>query len=118
MIQVSPIKRLFIFMGAFSTRLYLSSCASVLNKILDLMPPLLVAWVIDSVSGNPPSWIAGRVTEGDTWGIAILLSGLAVLIFALESLFQWAYSYGFMTLAQKAQHSIRMEAYHHIPTLG
>ena len=28
--------------------------ASVSNKILDLMPPLLVAWVIDTVQGNTP----------------------------------------------------------------
>ena len=34
-----------------------ASFASVSNKVLDLMPPLLVGWVIDTVQRRPPEWL-------------------------------------------------------------
>lgn len=71
------------------------------------MPPLLVGWVIDSLQGNPPDWIP----PGDPFERASFLAILAVLIFFFESLFQWMYQYGFLTLAQNLQHALRIDAY-------
>lgn len=109
-------KRLFKYLQSVSTHLYLSIGSSVLNKIFDLMPPLLTGWIIDSVRGTPPHWIE-RVT-GTTipFRLAIFLSILAVIIFALESFFQWGYQFGFMTLAQRVQHSLRVRVYAHLQT--
>ena len=74
------------------------------------MPPLLVGWVIDSLQGNPPAWIP----PGDAFQRAAFLAILAVLIFFFESLFQWMYQYGFLTLAQNLQHSLRIDAYENL----
>jgi ATP-binding cassette subfamily B protein len=87
---------------------------SILNKILDLMPPLLVGWVIDSVRREPPEWIANLVGTADPWQLAVFLAVLGVLIFVFESLFEWAFQYGFMNLAQRVQHILRTDAYNHI----
>lgn len=53
-----PMPRLFRYLRPYRDRLALATFASVSNKILDLMPPLLVGWVIDSLRGKPPVWIA------------------------------------------------------------
>jgi ATP-binding cassette subfamily B protein len=87
---------------------------SILNKILDLMPPLLVGWVIDSVRREPPEWIANLVGTADPWQLAVFLAVLGVVIFGFESLFEWAFQYGFMNLAQRVQHILRTDAYNHI----
>ncbi|HVR07358.1 MAG TPA: ABC transporter transmembrane domain-containing protein, partial [Thermoanaerobaculia bacterium] len=109
-----PMARLFGYLRRYRRNLWLAGGASVLNKILDLMPPLLVGWVIDALRGSPPAWIARLAGTSDPWRMAVALSCLAVGIFAFESLFQWAYQAGFMRLAQRAQHDLRLEAYQRI----
>ena len=111
MISPHPMLRLWRYMRPFSGRLTFSILSGVANKIADLMPPLLVGWVIDSVAGNAPNWIRFLAQSNSPWHLAVFLSVLAVVIFAVESLFQWMYQYGFMTLAQQVQHSLRMDVY-------
>ena len=110
----SPVLRLFQYLRQFWRALALTSLASILNKILDLMPPLLVAWIIDTVRREPPEWIQNVVGSQDPFTLAAFLAVLGVGIFFLESFFQWLYQFGFMTLAQKGQHLLRMDAYQHI----
>ena len=64
------------------------------------MPPLLVGWVIDSVRRQPPEWIAYTLGTLDPWALVALLVVLGVVIFGFESIFEWAYQYGFMNIAQ------------------
>ena len=84
-----PMRRLFGYLKPYNTELYIASSASVINKIADLMPPLLVGWVIDSVRGEAPLWIRQTVGSGDPWTLAIFLSVLAVFIFGFESFFEY-----------------------------
>jgi ATP-binding cassette subfamily B protein len=109
-----PMVRLFAYLAPYRGRLALATSASVANKILDLMPPLLVGWVIDSLRGKPPGWISSLAGTRDPWKMAVVLSTLAVVIFFFESLFQWMYQAGFMTLAQRVQHDLRMDVYNRI----
>ena len=98
-------------------RFFSWSCfSSILNKVLDLMPPVLVGWVIDSVRREPPEWIANLLGTIDPWRLAVFLAVLGVVIFFFESLFEWAYQYGFMNLAQRVQHQLRTDAYNHLQT--
>jgi ATP-binding cassette subfamily B protein len=109
-----PLFGVFSYLRPYTFRFRLSLVSSILNKIFDLMPPLLVGWVIDSVRGEAPSWISRLAGTHDPLHIAVILSVTAVVIFAMESFFQWGYQYGFMTTAQDAQHDIRMKVYDHI----
>lgn len=109
-----PMSRLFRYIRPFHLRLWFSVGSTVINTIFDLMPPLLVGWVIDSVSGDAPHWITWTTQSTDPWVLAVFLSVLGVAIFGLESLFQWMYQYGFMTLSQKVQHMMRTETYNHL----
>jgi ATP-binding cassette subfamily B protein len=109
-----PMARLFAYLQAYRTRLHLAIGSSVANKILDLMPPLLVGWVIDSLRGQPPHFIAALAGTADPWSMAIVLSGLSVVIFFFESFFQWRYQAGFMSLAQDVEHDLRMDLYNRV----
>ena len=80
--------RLFRYLRSYRAQFIAATSSSVANKILDLMPPLLVGWVIDSLRGAPPRWIASLAGTRDPWSMAIVLSGLSVAIFFFESLFQ------------------------------
>jgi ATP-binding cassette, subfamily B, bacterial len=109
-----PMARLFRYLRTYRGKLAFATSSSVANKILDLMPPLLVGWVIDSLRGSPPRWIASLAGTRDPWSMAVVLSGLSVAIFFFESLFQWLYQAGFMRLAQTVQHDLRMDAYNRV----
>ena len=99
------------FILKYQGRFIYACITSVLNKVLDLMPPILVGWIIDSLRSNPPEFISWFITSNEPWHMAMFLALLAVLIFAFESLFEYMYKLGFMTLAQKVQHDIRMSTY-------
>ncbi|MBX3458505.1 MAG: ABC transporter ATP-binding protein [Planctomycetes bacterium] len=105
-----PMWRLFAYLGPMRGRLSASILSSVTNKVLDLAPPILVAWLIDSVTGNAPAFM-GWVGLSDMFAQIVFLAVLTVVIFGLESLSQWGYAYGFMTIAQNMQHRLRIDAY-------
>ncbi len=110
----NPMRRLFGYLNPYRSSLYSSSAASIANKIADLMPPLLVGWVIDSVSGESPLWIQQLVGTSDSWTLAVFLAVLAVFVFGFESFFEWVFQRGFMRLAQRVQHDLRMDTYRKI----
>ena len=105
------IQRLFEYIRPQSRPFKRAVFWSICNKVLDLMPPILVAWVIDTVSGQTPAWIVSVIGEHSPFRTAIFLAILAVLIFLFESVFQWAYQSGFMSIAQHVQHSLRCDTY-------
>lgn len=112
--STNPILRLFAYTRQYRALLFAASSFSVINKILDLMPPLLVGWVIATISHNAPAWVRYFVNTKNFWHVAIFLCILAVLIFLLESISQWTHSICFMKLAQHSQHDLRVKTYTHI----
>ena len=110
-LSATPMRQLFRYVDRHRKLFWGASAASITNKVLDLMPPVLVGWVIDAVRREPPAWIARFVGTEDPFTLAAFLALLGVGIFALESLFQWLYQYGFMILAQRVQHGLRLDAY-------
>jgi ATP-binding cassette subfamily B protein len=106
-----PMTRLFQYLGLYSKQMNFAVGASVVNKILDLMPPIIVGWLIDSVNGNTPAWIADFFGINDVLGIALFFGVLIVIIFGIESFTEWLLKLGFMRLAQRVQHDLRMDAY-------
>lgn len=104
-------RRLFRYLSNYRASLWFSLSSSVINKVFDLMPPFLTAWLIDSVSGNVPGWIERWMGLEGLWPVVIFLTALTFVIFGFESLFEWLYQRGFMRLAQQVQHHLRLDAY-------
>ncbi len=75
------------------------------------MPPIMVGWIVDTVSRNPPQWIQSLTGTSDSWTIAIFCAMLIIVIFGAESFFQWLYQLRFMQLAQRVQHDLRVDTY-------
>ena len=106
-----PMRRLFSYLSPMRGRLAASVIYSVVNKVFDLAPPILVAWLIDSVTGNAPLWMSGfGLTE--MFPQVVFIAILTVVIFSVESVSEWGCAYGFMTIAQDMQHRLRVDAYH------
>ena len=94
---------------------------SVVNKIFDLAPPVLIALAVDvlsasSVNEQQTAWLA-RFGAQDVPSQLLLLAVLAFLVWSAESLFEYLYGVLWRNLAQSTQHSLRMEAYGHLQTL-
>ena len=110
--RTHPIGSLLRYVQRYKILFWFSVASSISNKVLDLMPPLLVGWVIDSVRGEPPDWIVDVLPQGaEPATMAAFLAGLGVVIFAFESLFEWGFQSGFMRVAQNAQHDLRVDSY-------
>jgi len=105
-----PVLRLLPYIRADGRLFSLALGASVINKILDLMPPVLVGWVIDSLANRGPAFIH-TLAGSSSAGLALVLGGLGIGIFLGESVFQWLYQRNFMLLAQKVQHNLRVDTY-------
>ena len=95
---------------------WLAATCSVLNKLFDLAPPVLIGLAVDVVVKQNTSWLAA-------WGVSSVpgqLGVLAVLSFGIwsaESLFEYLYALLWRNLAQTVQHELRQEAYGHLQQL-
>ena len=92
-----------------------ASC-SVINKIFDLAPPVLIGLAVDVVVQQDTSWLAklGATTVPTQLTVLAVLS---FIVWTAESLFEYLYGVLWRNLAQSTQHSLRLEAYDHLQKL-
>jgi ATP-binding cassette subfamily B protein len=110
-----PLLRLLSHLKHHRTTVILASICSILNKIWDLAPPLLIGMAIDVVALKEESFLA--TWYPDPKDQFILLTIATASIWILESIFQYLYDILWRNLAQTAQHDLRMDAYSHIQDL-
>jgi len=113
---VHPLQRLLIYGRTYRRRIWLASLCSVLNKLFDLAPPALIGLAVDVVVKQQESWIASWGLEGIRSQF-LVLSILTLLIWSLESAFEYAYDWLWRNLAQTIQRDLRVDAYSHLQDL-
>lgn len=112
----SPLKALWNHFTDKRSKVIEASIYSVLNKIFDIAPPLLIGLAVDTVVKKESSFV------GD-FGITnhlhqmYLLGFLTFIIWALESLFEFLFKVRWRHIAQEVQHALRMETYEHLQRL-
>ena len=111
-----PLTRLWFYAKGHRRTIVLASFASVLNRIVDLAPPALIGAAVDVVVSKEDSILASFGFP-DVQTQLYILAGLTVLIFVLESAFQYAYQVLWRNLAQVIQHEMRVDAYGHVQKL-
>jgi ATP-binding cassette subfamily B protein len=111
-----PLTRLWFYASGHRRTIVLASVTSVLNRIVDLAPPALIGMAVDVVVSQENSILA-RLGFTDVYTQLYILAGLTVIIFALESAFQYAYQVLWRNLAQTIQHEMRVDAYGHVQAL-
>ncbi|MCS5704789.1 ABC transporter ATP-binding protein/permease [Synechococcus sp. FGCU-3] len=95
---------------------WLAATCSVLNKLFDLAPPVLIGLAVDVVVKQNTAWLAGFgfTTVPAQLGVLAVLS---FVIWSAESLFEYLYALLWRNLAQTVQHELRLEAYNHLQKL-
>ena len=111
-----PLMRLLTHLRDFRGRVWLASFCSVMNKFWDLAPPILIGMAIDVVAYKEDSMLAS-LGYPDPYHQFYILVALTVIIWILESVFEYWYGVLWRNLAQSAQHELRMDAYSHIQNL-
>jgi ATP-binding cassette subfamily B protein len=111
-----PLLRLLSYARGFRMRIALATTCSVLNKVFDLAPPLLIGAAVDVVVKKQDSIIA-RLGFPDVIDQLWILAILTVIIWAIESLFEYLYAVFWRNLAQELQHEMRIDAYRHAQKL-
>jgi len=114
--SVHPLKRLIDYGHTYRVRIWQAITCSILNKIFDLAPPALIGAAVDVVVKKEDSLIAHWGVK-DIFGQLLLLSFLSFIIWGLESVFEYAYSWLWRNLAQVIQHDLRIDAYSHLQEL-
>ena len=117
MSEVGPLRRLLRYMGPHKSTVRLATLCSILNKIWDLAPPLLIGLAVDVVVEKEDSFLAG-FGYSDPWHQIILLSVITFIIWGLESIFEYFYGILWRNLAQTVQHDMRLETFSHVQKQG
>lgn len=112
----SSFKRLFNFSKKQHPDFYWGALFSFIKKVLDVAPEILIGVAIDVVVNKDKSFLA-------KWGIhdameqLVLLSILTLVIWVLESIFEYLLLMRWRRMAQSLQHDLRLETYGHLQKL-
>ena len=111
-----PLARLFKYGSKYRVLIWQAITCSILNKIFDLAPPALIGAAVDVVVKKQDSIIA-NLGITDIFAQLAFLCFLSLIIWGLESIFQYAYQRLWRNLAQDIQHDLRLDAYTHVQNL-
>jgi ATP-binding cassette, subfamily B, bacterial len=108
--------RLLGYASEHRSQLVRASSYSVLNKIADLAPPVLIGVAVDIVVKRQDSLLAGFGIKDELQQL-LLLAALTVIVWGLESAFEYLFQWEWRNLAQSMQHEMRLDAYKHVQQL-
>ena len=111
-----PLRRLFRHARTYRRQAAVATTYSILNKLFDVLPEVLIGMAVDVVVNQKASFLA-RFGIADPQHQLVLLAVLTVFIWVFESLFEYLYALRWRNLAQNLQHDLRMEAYRHVQRL-
>lgn len=114
--QAHPLARLMRYSRAYRQTVWAAIACSVLNKIFDLAPPVLIGMAVDTVVQRQNSLLAGFGIKDIITQLAAI-SILTLIVWGLESVFQYAYDRLWRNLAQTIEHELRIDAYGHLQEL-
>ena len=108
--------QLIRYAKGYRGRLIWASTCSVLNKLFDVAPEILIGIAIDVVVNQEQSFVASLGFDTAQQQITVL-AVLTFLIWFGESLFQYLYLLAWRNLAQRIQADLRQDAYEHVQKL-
>ena len=112
-----PLVELWSRYRAYRPRLVLAVTMSVVNKVMDVIPELIIGAAIDVVVRGDSSFVAGVLGVEDRFAQLGWLAVLNVGVWVLESASDYAAQVLWRGLAQAVEHDLRVEAYGHVQSL-
>ncbi len=113
---MQPIVRLWRYARPFRSDVTLATIYSALNKLFDIAPEVLIGLLVDTVVKRDTSFLAGLGVT-DPMHQLVALAGATVVIWVLESTFEYLYSLRWRNLAQAVQNALRLDVYEHVQKL-
>ena len=113
---IHPLLRLLNNTKHHRKRIFLAIFCSIMNKIWDLAPPILIGIAVDVVVSKENSFLA-KSGITDSYEQLWILAGITLIIWILESMFEYFYGVLWRNIAQTVQHELRLELYGHIQDL-
>ena len=111
-----PFLRLWRHATGHRRRMVWATSMSVLNKLMDIAPPLLIGAAVDVVVRQDDSFLAA-LGVATVRGQVVALAVISAVVWVLESLFEYLFDVAWRTLAQRIQHDLRVEAFAHVMSL-
>ena len=112
----NPIIRLYLNLSKERNLIIFAFTSSIINRILDLAPPVIIGLAVDIVVQEQNSWISNLGIK-EVPSQLIILAIFSTFIWSAESIFQYLYAVLWRNLAQISQHKLRIKAYDHIQKL-
>ena len=115
--SIKSFRQLVSYAKPWRFKIIIASVYSIVNKLFDIMPEILIGFAVDLVVKRQDSFIASLGFTSVESQISILAI-CTFFIWAFESLFQYLYSIAWRNLAQSLEHEIRIDAYSHVQNLN
>ncbi len=112
-----PLARLWQYTARHRARVVWATVLTVLNKVFDVFPEILIGVAIDVVVNGDGSFVADITGIEGRWGQLVLLAVLNAVVWIGESASEWGYMLLWRNLAQTVEHEARMETYAHVQQL-
>jgi ATP-binding cassette subfamily B protein len=112
-----PLVRLWRRSTAFRPRIVLAVVSTVLNKLFDIAPELLIGVAIDVVVREDESFLGRLFGVSDREDQLLILAGLTAITWMLESISDYVAARLWRGLSQDLQHDLRIDAYRHVQDL-
>ena len=112
----AALARLLRYARGYRRQIIAATTCSIINKLFDIAPEILIGIAIDVVVNQEESFVAGLGFETAQEQITIL-AVLTFFIWAGESLFEYLFQILWRNLAQRLQSDLRQDAYEHAQRL-
>ncbi len=112
-----PLRRLWHYAGPHRRRVVLASVFTTVNKVADIAPELLIGAAVDVVVKGERSLVSGLLGVEDRFSQLVVLALVNVVVWIVESLFDFLSAVTWRNLAQTIEHDARMDAYRHVQDL-
>ena len=112
-----PLRNLWRHASRHRPRIVFATVMSVVNKICDIAPELLIGAAVDVVVNEERSFVGRLFGVDDRFDQLTWLAVITVVTWIAESLSQYVAHVTWRNLAQTIEHDTRMEAYAHIQSL-
>ncbi|MGO1394618.1 MAG: ABC transporter ATP-binding protein [Halomonas sp.] len=108
--------RLLRYAKGYRRRIITATACSIINKLFDIAPEILIGVAIDVVVNQEQSFVASLGFETPQQQIT-MLAVLTFVIWAGESLFEYLFQILWRNLAQRLQADMRQDTYEHAQRL-
>jgi ATP-binding cassette subfamily B protein len=112
-----PLRQLWRHAQRHRGRVVFASIFSVLNKICDVAPEILIGAAVDVVANSGQSFVGRLFGVEDRFEQLTILAIVTVVVWILESITDYIADITWRNLAQSIEHDTRMEAYAHVQHL-